>query len=125
MVGVLVQDRRDAHPRGTQAAEGGRAVAVQMHDVGSLVLQHLEQVREGGRIELVPAEVGDVDAELLERVVRQVLLPQTDERGREARRVEARHHPGEQPLDPVHAGSGPPEVVAHMHDVQLAVYSHP
>ena len=45
---------------------------------------------------------------------------QADQRDVEPRSVEARNHPREQPLDPVHAGAGPAEVIADVDDVQLA-----
>ena len=125
VVRMLVQDRRNAHPRRAEATEGGRAVAVEVHDIGVLVLQHLQEMREGGGVELVTAQIRDVDAELLERVVRQVLPAQTHERCRHARAIEARHHPGEEPFHPVHAGAGPAQVVADVHDVERAHYSHP
>ena len=41
VVGVLVQNRRNAHPPRAQPAERRRAVAVQVHDVGALLAQHL------------------------------------------------------------------------------------
>ena len=65
-------------------------------------------------------EVGDVDAERFERVFGQILLAQADQRDVEPRRVEARNHPREQPLDAVHARSFPAEVIADVDDVETS-----
>ena len=46
VIGVLVQDRRNAHPPRAQPAERRRAVAVQVHDVGALLAQHFQQRRD-------------------------------------------------------------------------------
>ena len=108
----------NAPHRGRQPAERRRAVAVQMNDVGLAPIELLQQRRQRRRIELRPMQVGDVDAELVERVRRQVALAQADERNVEPLAVEARDHPREQPLDAVHARTGPPEVVADVDDVQ-------
>ncbi len=118
VIGVLVQNRRNPHPPRAQPAERRRAVAVHVDDVGLLVAQHAEQRRERSRIELVPAHVGDVDAKLLERLLRQILPAQADERHVVARAIEARNHPREQPLDAVHPRSLPAEMVADVDHVQ-------
>ena len=80
----------------------------------------LSSARQRRRIELRFVQVGDVDAERLERLFRQVLLPQADQRHVVARRVEPRDHPGEEPLHAVHARALPAEVIADLQDVQLA-----
>ena len=93
---------------------------MQVQDVDLLAIDHLEQCGQRRGIELGLVQVGDVDAERLERFLRQVLLPQADERDVEARLVEARDHPREQPLHPVHARPFPAEVIADLQDVELA-----
>ena len=67
---------------------------------------------------LCRAMIGDVDAELLERVFGQILPAQADQRDVEARLVEARNHPREQALHAVHARPLPAEVIADVDDVQ-------
>ena len=79
MVGMPPQRRR-------QAAERGRPVAVEVQDVDLLPIDDPQQRRERQRVELRPLQVGDVDAEGVERFLRQVLLAQADERDVEARR---------------------------------------
>ncbi len=75
-VGVLVENRRDAPPRRRDATEGRRAVTVQVQDVDPPRVDETEQGRERQRVELVALEIGDVDAEVFERLFRQVFLSQ-------------------------------------------------
>src|SRR4029453_9693172 len=56
----------------------------------------------------------DVDAQRVERLFREVLLAQADERDFESFAIEARDHPGKQPLPAVHPRSFPPEVIADL-----------
>jgi hypothetical protein len=75
---------------------------VEVQDVDLLPLDHFQQRRQRRGIELRFVQVRDVDAERLERLFRQILLAQADERHVVARPVEARDHPREEPLDAVH-----------------------
>ena len=122
-VGVLVDDGRQAAHRPGDPPERRRAVAVKVQDVDLLAIDHLQQRRQRRRIELRLVQIRDVDADRLERFLRQVLLPQADERHVVALRVEARNHPGEEPLDAVHPRSFPAEVIADLQDVQLHRFS--
>ena len=117
-VRVLVQDRRDAPPRGREAAEGRRAVAVHVQDVDPLRVDETQHGGKRERVELAALEIGDVDAERVERFFRQVLLAKADERDVEPVAIEARDHPAEQPLDAVHPRPLPSEVVADLQHVQ-------
>ena len=81
-VGVLVNDDGNVPNRGRETSERARAVAVQVHDVGLPAVELLEQRRQRRRVELRAVHVGDVDAQLVERVVRQIALAQADERDR-------------------------------------------
>jgi hypothetical protein len=124
VIGVLVENRRDAHPPRAQAAERRGAVPVHMDDVRFLLAQHLQQFRIGPRVELLPAQVGYVDTELLQRILGQIFPAQADQRHLEAAAVEARNHPCEKAFDAVHARSLPAEVIADVHDVQLLHRRH-
>jgi hypothetical protein len=94
---------------------------VEVQHVDALLVHDALERRPRPRIELRLLEVGDVDTERVERLLRKVALAQAHERDREARRVEARDHPGEQPLDAVHARAFPAQVVADVEDVQRAI----
>ncbi len=120
-VGVLVQDGRNAPDGARHPAERRRAVAMKVQDVDPLAIDDLQQRRQRQRIELAALEVGDVDAQLLERFLGEVFLAQADERDAEPLAVEARNHPAEQPLDAVHPRSLPAEVIADLQDVQRAL----
>ena len=65
-------------------------------------------------------QIGDVDAERVERLLGEILLPEADERHVESRRVESRNHPREQALHAVHARSFPAEMIADLQDVDLS-----
>src|SRR5688500_1128861 len=91
-----------------------------MQNVGLLVSQDLQQRGIGRRIEFVPRQIRDVDAEFFERVGGKIFPAQADQRHVEAAVVESRNHPREQTLDAVHARSFPPEVNADVNDVQAA-----
>ena len=124
-VGVLVNDGGNMTNRGREASERARAVAVEVHDVGLPAVELLEQRRQRRRVELRTMHVGDVDPELVERVVREIALAQADERDLEAGRVEAGDHPREEALDAVHARPGPAQVIADMDDVEGAAHNNP
>ncbi len=113
-VRVLVQDRGDtAHGR-RQSSERRRAVAVEVKDVDLFLVDDLQQCRERRRIELAFVQIRDVDAEGVERFLRQVLLAQADERDVEAGGIEPGNHPGEQTLHAVHARAFPAEMIADL-----------
>ena len=122
-VGVLVHDGRNPPQRPDEAAEGRGAVAVQVQDVDLLGVDDAEQRRERARIELRSLEIRDVDAQRVERLFREVLLSQADQRDTETVAVEPRNHPAEEALDAVHPRPFPPEVVADLEDVQRSVHS--
>ena len=50
-----------------------------------------------------------------------VMTAETDERDVETIAIEARDHPAEKPLDPVHPGTFPAKVVAHLQDIERTV----
>ena len=106
-----------------QPAERRRAIPVQVQDVDLLAVDDLQQRRQRRGIELRPVQVLDVDAEAVERLLGQVLLSQADQRDVEAGRVEPRDHPREQALDAVHARAFPPQVIAHLQDVQSPAHA--
>jgi predicted nucleic acid-binding Zn ribbon protein len=85
-----------------------------VQDIDLLAIDDLEQGRQRGRIELGLVEVADVNAKRIERLFRQVPLPQADKRHLEALRIEARDHPRKEALDAVHARSLPAKVVANL-----------
>ena len=91
---------------------------MQVQDVDLLAIDDAQQVAQRQRIEFRSLQVGDVDALRLERLFREVLLAQTDERDAETVGVEARNHPAEQALDAVHPRSFPAEVIADLQHVQ-------
>ena len=118
-VRVLVQNRGNpAHRRG-HAAERRGAVPVEMEDVDLLAVDDLQERGQRRGIELRLVQIRDVDAERVERFLRQILLAQADERDVEARGIEARNHPGEQALDAVHARPFPSEVIADLQNANL------
>ena len=122
-VGVLVHDGRNPPQRPDQAAERRRAVAVEVQDVDLLGVDDAEQRRKRARIELRSLEIRDVDAQRVERLFREVLFPQADQRDAEAVAIEPRNHPAEQALDAVHPRPFPAEVVADLENVQRSVHS--
>ena len=71
------------------------------------------------RIELRLVQIGDVDAERVERFFGEILLAQADERHVESCGIEARNHPREQPLHAVHARPFPSEVIADLQNANL------
>src|SRR5204862_240100 len=81
-------------------------------------IDYLQQAAQRSRIELRAFEIGDVDAEGLQRLFREVAFAEADERDAETRRIESRDHPAEQTLDPVHPGALPAEVIADLEHVQ-------
>ena len=104
--------------RGGDAAEGRRAVSVEMKDVRALAIHQLQERGERHRVELRTLEIRDVDAEGLERLFRQIASSQAEQLHGEACRIEARDHPAEESLDPMHARSLPAEVIADLQDVE-------
>ena len=97
---MLVQDCRQAAHCAGQPAERRRPVAVQMQDVDLLAVDDLQQRGQRQRIELRLVQVRDVDAERFERFLREILLPQADERDIEALAVETRNHPAKSRFTP-------------------------
>src|SRR5262249_51900030 len=92
--------------------------AVQVQDVDLALVHDPKQGGECERIELRSIQIRDVDTERVERFLGEVLLTEADERNPEAIAIEARNHPAEEPFDSVHPRPLPPEVVAHLQDVQ-------
>ncbi len=101
-VGVLVQNGGNSLQRPSQPAERRGPIAVQVEDVNALPLDDTQQGRQCEGIELRSTEIGDVNAQRLQRFLRQVPLAKADEGDREALPVEPRDHPAEQALDAVH-----------------------
>jgi len=122
-VGVFVQDRRNPPHRAGQAAEGGGPVPVKVEDVDLLLIDDAQESRERERVEFRPLHVGNIDAQRLERLLREILFAQAYEGYVELLAIEAGDHPAEQPFDPVHTGAFPAEVVADLENVQSAAHS--
>ena len=120
-VRVLVEDRRDAPKGGGHAPERRGAVAVQMQHVDLLPIDHLQERGQRERVEFRPVQVGDVHALRLERLLREVLPAEADQRHLEPVGVEPRDHPAEQALDAVHPRPFPAEVIADLQHVQRAM----
>ena len=120
-VGVLVQDRRNPPPRRRHPAERRGAVPVQMEHIDLLAIDDVEQRRQGHRVELRPLQVGDVDAQLLQRLLREVFLAKAHERDVEPFAIEPRDHPREQALDAVHPRSFPAKVIADLQHVERSI----
>src|SRR4029453_10425680 len=88
-----------------------------------LAVDDLQERCQRRRIELRPVQVFDVDAERVERLFRQVLLTQADQRDVEAAAIEARNHPREEPLHAVQPRAFPAEVIAHLEHVQRTAHA--
>jgi hypothetical protein len=117
---VLVEDRGQTAHRAGEPSERRRAIAVQVQDVDLLAIDDLEERGQRRGIELGSVQILDIDPERVERLFGEISLAQADERDVEAGPVEAWDHPREQAFDAVHARPFPPQVIAHLEDVQRA-----
>ena len=94
---------------------------MQVEDIDLLAIDDVEQRRQGHRVELRPLQVGDVDAQLLQRLLREVFLAKAHERHVEPFAIEPRDHPREQALDAVHPRSFPAKVIADLQHVERSI----
>ena len=111
---VLMKDGRNAAHRGSHPPERRRAIPMEMEHIDLLPVDDFQQRRQRRRIELRFVQIGDVDAERVERFFGQVLLSEAHERHVKTRRIEARNHPCKQALDAVHARPFPAEMIADL-----------
>ena len=122
---MLVHDAGEISPRRGDPPEGARPVAVHVQDVRLAPIEFPQERWQRPRIELRSIHGRDRDSQRLEGVWGGVWLAQADQRHVEQRLIEARDHPGEQPLYTVNARPCPTQVIADLNDVQAAAHSIP